>query len=145
MKVAYLTSTGGRKFDSAGGTHKGVATIGRILEAYPHPCCHSFARGCALAHSIVKKFGPRHEFIDQDVGDEIGCTGVVLVHGRTRKANFLGHLRYRELRGAGALDDRCSRGEERVATQLPVLEHGGGGNLRHLAIVPVRTKPRVMR
>ena len=98
-----------------------------------------------MAHSIVKKFGPRHEFIDQDVGDEIGCTGVVLVHGRTRKANFLGHLRYRELRGAGALDDGCCRGEECMTAQLPVLEHGGGGNLWHSPIVPVRTEPRVMR
>jgi hypothetical protein len=98
-----------------------------------------------LAHSIVKKFGPRHEFIYQDVGNEIRSTGVVLVHGRTGEADFLGYLRYRELRGAGALDDGCGRGEERVATQLPVLEHGGGSNLRHSAIVPASAEVSVAR
>jgi len=79
VKVSHLTSTGGRKLDSTGCAHKSVPPVSRVVKAYPHPRRHACTRASSLTHRIVEKLGPRHEFIYQDVGDEIGCTGVVLV------------------------------------------------------------------
>ena len=83
VKVPHLPSTGGGKFNTPSCADKAMAAISRVVKAHPHPGCHSCSWSLLHAHGVIEKFRPRHEFIDQNVGDKIGGTGVVLIDGRT--------------------------------------------------------------